>query len=122
MSSTVATPRKRALPLRAVGFLVFLFYFFRALVLSNIQLAAVVLFKKREDIVPGFLTYPIEGLTKLEVLVLTHCITLTPGTTSVEISPDFTTLTVHALDASDVEGIVEGIRNDFEIPIQRWSR
>lgn len=122
MSSTVATPRKRALPLRVVGFLVFLFYFFRALVLSNIQLAAVVLFKKREDIVPGFLTYPIEGLTKLEVLVLTHCITLTPGTTSVEISPDFTTLTVHALDASDVEGIVEGIRNDFEIPIQRWSR
>lgn len=122
MSSTVSSLRKRPFPVRVVGFLVFLLHFLRALVLANLQMAAVVLFKKNADLHPGFIDYPTEGLTKLEILVLSHCITLTPGTTSVEVSPDFTRLTVHALDARDAAGIVDGIRADFERPIQGWTR
>src|SRR5690606_33372573 len=89
------SPRKRPLPLRIAGFFLFLGYFLRALVLANLQLARTVLFTKRQDLTPGFLTYPVEGLSRLEILLLSHCITLPPGTTTVEISPDFTRLTLH---------------------------
>jgi multisubunit Na+/H+ antiporter MnhE subunit len=80
------------------------------------------LFQRREDLAPGFLTYPVERLSKLEILVLSHCITLTPGTTTVEISPDFTRLVLHALDARDAEATLRGIRDELEAPILRWTR
>lgn len=116
------SPSKRPMPLRIAGFFVFLWYFLRALVLANLQLARTVLFTKREDLTPGFLTYPVEGLSKLEILVLSHCITLTPGTTTVEISPDFSRLTLHALDARDPAATVSAIRDELEAPILRWTR
>jgi multisubunit Na+/H+ antiporter MnhE subunit len=105
-----------------LGFFLFVLYFLRALILANLQLAKTILFERREDLAPGFLTYPVEQLSKLEILVLSHCITLTPGTTTVEISPDFTRLTLHALDARDAGATLRGIRLGLEAPILRWTR
>lgn len=122
MSAESSSPRKRPLPLRLVGFFVFVLYFLRALVLANLQLARTILLAKPEDLAPGFLTYPVDGLSKLEIFVLSHCITLTPGTTTVDISPDFTSLTLHALDARDPEATANGIRDELETPILRWTR
>lgn len=122
MSASPPSPRRRPAALRALGFVVFLLYFARALVLANLQLAKAVLFQRREDMTPGFLGYPVEGLSKLEILVLSHCITLTPGTTTVELSPDFTRLVIHAFDARDPEATVRDIRRELEAPILRWTR
>ncbi len=122
MNGSASVPRTRPFPLRVVGFILFVFYFLRALVLANLQLAKTVLFEKRENLAPGFLDYPVEGLSRLEILVLSHCITLTPGTTTVEISPDFTRLTLHALDARDPDAVTRDIRNQLEAPILRWTR
>lgn len=122
MSASTVASQKRSLVARAVGLFLFVLAFLRALVLANLQLAKTILFVKREDLYPGFLTYPVEHLSKLEILVLSHCITLTPGTTTVEISDDFKTLTLHALDARDPEGTVKGIQEELERPILRWTR
>lgn len=122
MSASTSNARKRSLVSQALGFFLFVLAFLRALVLANLQLAKSVLFEKRENLSPGFLTYPVENLSKLEILVLSHCITLTPGTTTVEISADFTRLTLHALDARDPEATVNSIREELEGPILRWTR
>lgn len=122
MNAHDPSARKRPIPLRIAGFFLFLGYFLRALVLANLQLAKTVLFTKRDDLTPGFLAYPVEGLSKLEILVLSQCITLTPGTTTVEVAPDFTRLTLHALDARDPAATVRGIRDELEAPILRWTR
>ncbi|WP_437782400.1 Na+/H+ antiporter subunit E [Sorangium sp. So ce1097] len=122
MSSPAPSPRRRPFPLRALGFVLFIFYFLRALVVANLQLARCILFERRNDLAPGFLTYPVEQLSKLEIFVLSHCITLTPGTTTVEVSRDFTRLTLHALDARDAEATLRGIRDELEAPILRWTR
>lgn len=114
--------RRRPLALRIAAFFLFVVNLLRALVAANLQLARTILFERSEDLAPGFLTYPVEGLSKLEIFVLSHCITLTPGTTSVDISADFKRLTVHALDARSPEATLDGIRRDFEIPILRWTR
>lgn len=122
MSASTSDIQRRSLLSQAVGFFLFVIAFLRALVLANLQLAKTILFEKREDLSPGFLTYPVENLSKLEILVLSHCITLTPGTTTVEISADFTKLTLHALDARDPEATVKSIREELERPLLRWTR
>jgi multisubunit Na+/H+ antiporter MnhE subunit len=107
---------------RAAGFVLFLVCFTRELVLANIAMAKAVLLQKREDLAPGFVSYPLRGLGPIEVLILTHSITLTPGTTSVAISDDGAELTVHAFDARDPEGVRASILNGLEKPLLAWTR
>lgn len=114
--------RPRRWPLRAAGFLKFLGVFTRELVLANIAVARAVLFQPVADLAPGFVHYPTAGLTDFEIVVLSHCITLTPGTTSVEISDDRRTLVVHALDARDPQGVCDGIKKTLEAPVLGWTR
>ena len=97
-------------------------HFLRALVVSNLQMARIVLFRPVRDLTPDFVVYPIAGLTQFEILVLSHCITLTPGTTSVEISEDLTMLKVHALDAADPAAVRASIKQDLEAPLLAWTR
>jgi multisubunit Na+/H+ antiporter MnhE subunit len=97
-------------------------FFLRALIVSNLQMARVVLFRQAADLAPDFVAYPIAGLTRFEILILSHCITLTPGTTSVAISDDLTVLTVHALDAADPSAVRASIKHDLEAPLLAWTR
>jgi len=121
-SSPSSSPNRRSVLLRVLGFLLFLLYFLRAFIFANLQLAKTILFEKRESLTPDFLSYPVEHLSKFEILLLTHCISLTPGTTTVEISPDFKRLTLHALDAKDPEATLRSIRDELEAPILGWTR
>jgi multisubunit Na+/H+ antiporter MnhE subunit len=112
----------RTWPRRAFHLVRFGSRFVRALLVSNLQMARVVLFRPVRDLAPDFIAYPISGLTPLEIVVLSHCITLTPGTTSVEISADRTTLLVHALEADDPAGVCAAIKRDLEAPLLAWTR
>lgn len=96
--------------------------FCREFAVANFTVAAVVLCRSREDLYPGYLTYDITGLTPLEVLVLSHCISLTPGTTSVEIEDDGRTLLLHALDAKDPEEVRRSIDRMLKEPMLAWTR
>lgn len=116
------TPRTSGPLARTVGFLVWVVVFLRALIQANLSLAATVLFKKREELQPGFFTYRVDRLSRFEILVLAQCITLTPGTTTVQVSRDFQTLLVHSLDVSTPDATREEIRRDLEAPILRWTR
>lgn len=50
--------------------------------------------------------------------VLGSLVSLTPGTTTIDIDVDERELLLHVLDGSDQEGIVEGIRQEFEPYLQ----
>lgn len=114
--------RRRPLARRLLHVPYFLLRFVRELVLANITMAKIVLFQKREDLAPDFVVYDLRGLTPLEVFVLTHCITLTPGTTSVELDDEATRVIVHALDARDPSGVCRGIKQTLERPLLGWTR
>ena len=49
-----------------------------------------------------------------EITLLANLITLTPGTLSVDVSDDRKYLYVHSIDCSDVEALIDDIRNGFE--------
>lgn len=122
MNTNAVPNRKNSVPARIWGFGVFACCFIRELIVANVAVAKAVLFQKREDFAPGFLQYPLIGLTRFEVLVLTHSITLTPGTASVMIADDFSSLTVHAFDVTDPQTVIDSIKNGLERPLLSWTR
>ncbi|MNL15654.1 Na(+)/H(+) antiporter subunit E [compost metagenome] len=63
---------------------------------------------------PGIFAYPLRLTTDFEITLLANLITLTPGTLSVDVSEDKTTLYVHAIDCSNIEAAKNDIRNGFE--------
>lgn len=107
---------------RCLAFLRFLLVFTREFLVANVKVAWAVLFRPRESIRPNFITYDIAGLTRAEVLLLSYCISLTPGTTAVDIAPDFQCLIVHALDADQPDAIRAEIDRSLKRGILAFTR
>lgn len=107
---------------RVLAFVGFAWAFLRELLVSNVSLIRVVLFQSRDELNPGFLTYDVSRLSTLESRVLTHCLTLTPGTTTVDILDGGRTLLLHALDAKDPDAVRRSIDRGLRDPLLRWTR
>jgi multisubunit Na+/H+ antiporter MnhE subunit len=52
------------------------------------------------------------------ITTLANCVSLTPGTTSLHVSEDLSTLYVHVLDAPDPDAVVTSIKDTFETRIK----
>jgi len=87
--------------------------FFKELALSAWKVAVMVT-RPKLDVQPGIFAYPLTVTTDFEITLLANLITLTPGTLSVDVSPDRKMLYVHAIDCSDIEAAKNDIKNGFE--------
>jgi multicomponent Na+:H+ antiporter subunit E len=90
-----------------------LLLFVRELVVSAWRVAVLVVSPKM-DLKPGIFAYPLKGRTDFEITMLANLVTLTPGTLSVDVSPDRRTLYVHAIDCADPEQTIRDIKQSFE--------
>jgi multicomponent Na+:H+ antiporter subunit E len=95
---------------RLAGFLV---YYVWELFKSNAIIAYDVL-TPTHHMKPGVIGIPIEVETDLEITVLANLITMTPGTLSLDISPDRKTLYVHAMYINDPDKLRAEIKENFE--------
>ncbi len=107
---------------RHIAFLVFVGVFLRELAYSNYTLARSVLFQSTSELHPGFVEYDVPGLSHFELYLLSQCITLTPGTTTVEVSDDEQRLTVHAFDARDPDALCRSIDQSLKKAILAFTR
>jgi multicomponent Na+:H+ antiporter subunit E len=90
--------------------------FFRDLVISSLQVARAVL-APRDISQPRFVTVPLlKARTGLEITMVANYITLTPGTLTVDVSPDRSTLLVHSLLAGETG---DEVRADIQHGIER---
>lgn len=117
----LSTPKHAPLS-RVASCFYFLLLFFKEFFLANAQVVWAVLFQKRADWSPAFIEYSLEGLSPTEIFLLTHCITLTPGTCSVELGPGRQSLMVHALEGRDAQAVQRSIFYGLERPLLRWTR
>ncbi|HHY59516.1 MAG TPA: Na+/H+ antiporter subunit E [Clostridia bacterium] len=62
----------------------------------------------------GIVAYPLEVKSDWGITVLANLITLTPGTISMEVSPDRKTLYIHTLEIEDPQAVIDGIKQSFE--------
>ena len=85
-------------------------------VLSNLEVARLIL-SRRARIHSRFIRVPCALEDPTAVSILAGIITLTPGTLTVDISPDMRVLTIHCLHAPDPQGVIDAIRERYEQPL-----
>ena len=87
--------------------------FLGAFTLSVFRVARLVLMPQ-VTIRPGFFRFPLTLTRDFEITLLANLITLTPGTLTVDVSPDRKSLLVHAIDLPDPEAARREIADGFE--------
>ncbi|RRJ97458.1 cation:proton antiporter [Opitutaceae bacterium TAV4] len=100
----------------------FFWIFQTEFLLACAQLMRIVLFTPARKLRPRVITYDISGLTRLETLFLTHCITLTPGSSVLAFADDMKTLVLHILDTSDPDAVRARIDNTLRRGILAITR
>jgi len=100
----------------------FLIVFTVEFVAANIDMVRIVLFRSRDSLHPNFITYDVGGMSPMEILLLTYCVSLTPGSTSVKVTDDFQTLVLHTIDADDPDGVRARLDRLFKNGILSFTR
>jgi multicomponent Na+:H+ antiporter subunit E len=100
----------------------FIYSFAMAFILSNFSIAISILFQPIKDMYPNIITLNVTKMTRREVIMLSHCITLTPGTTTIKVDNDFNTLYIHCFNGLDPAGTRESIYKQLAKPIMRLAR
>ena len=95
--------------------------FIRELVLSSWSVARAA-FARKQHLQPAVISYPLRVRSDLGIATLANLISLTPGTTSLQVSEDRTALYIHCLDAGSPPEIIAGIQASFENTILEIER
>ena len=89
------------------------------IIVSNIQVAYLVLFRDANTLRSRFVAVPLDISAPEAIAILAATITLTPGTLSADFSSDRRALLVHCLDVSDVAEVVARIKSRYERRLMR---
>jgi multicomponent K+:H+ antiporter subunit E len=84
------------------------------IVVANIQVAAIILFRRERDIRSAWITVPLEVTSPEAITVLAGTITMTPGTVSAMLSADGRAILVHTLHTDDPDGVRDSIKHRYE--------
>lgn len=91
-------------------------FFIKELIIANVRLAWDMLtpglFLK-----PAIIAMPLDAKTDAEITLVAALITLTPGTLSMEVSEDRSTLFIHALYCEDEQKLIEELKSGFEAKV-----
>jgi multicomponent Na+:H+ antiporter subunit E len=88
-------------------------FFLYELVVSSLKVAWDVITPQHKSN-PAIIEMPLDVQSDLEILLVTNLISLTPGTLSLDVTPDRKTLIVHAMFADDPEGLVRELKDGME--------
>ncbi|MFL9826744.1 Na+/H+ antiporter subunit E [Rhodoplanes sp. SY1] len=84
------------------------------IVVSNIEVARLILFRRGASLQSVFVTVPLALKTPEAITMLAGTITMTPGTVSADLSADGRSILVHCLDAADPDAVVQQIKTRYE--------
>ncbi|WP_022669391.1 Na+/H+ antiporter subunit E [Desulfospira joergensenii] len=100
---------------------VLLVYFHYEMMISVLRVAWDVLTPEHTSD-PDIVHVPLDARTDFEVTLLANMVSLTPGTLSLDISPEKTHLIVHAMFARDHEAVISSIKNGLEKKLLEVTR
>jgi multicomponent K+:H+ antiporter subunit E len=84
------------------------------IVVANVKVAMIVVFRPNARIESKFITVPLALTSPEAITVLAGTITLTPGTVSADLSRCGHVLLVHCLDAPDPDAVRDEIKSRYE--------
>lgn len=88
-------------------------FFIYELIVSSIRVAWDVITPAHRSN-PAIIEMPLDVKSDIEILLVTNLISLTPGTLSLDVSPDRSTLIVHAMFADDPEALIHELKDGME--------
>jgi multicomponent K+:H+ antiporter subunit E len=103
-------------PLAILEYFVIVFW---DIVVSNVQVAYLVLFRRGDSLKSQFVTIPFALKSPEAIAVLAGTITMTPGTLSADLSADGRSLLVHCLETTDAAETVAAIKSRYERRLMR---
>lgn len=89
------------------------------IVISNIQVAYLILLRRGESLRSQFITVPLELDSPEAITVLAGTITMTPGTVSADLSADGRALLVHCLETDAPDATIAQIKHRYERRLKR---
>lgn len=98
-------------PIRLAWYVLIVFW---DIVVANVQVALIVLFKRNADIRSAWVTVPLEVTSPEAITILAGTITMTPGTVSAMLAADGTAILVHCLHAPDPDAVRDDIKSRYE--------
>ena len=110
-----ARPRLQS-PMRLAGYVVLVVW---DIILANIQVAGIVLFKPADQIRSAWITVPLDLTSPAAITLLAGTITMTPGTITADFSADGRALLIHALHAPDPDAVRDDIKTRYEDRLKR---
>ncbi|MEM0921514.1 MAG: Na+/H+ antiporter subunit E [Pseudomonadota bacterium] len=84
------------------------------IVVANVQVAMIILFKREADIRSHWIPVPLELTSAEAITVLAGTITMTPGTVSATLSADGGCILVHCLHSDDPDAVRDEIKARYE--------
>ncbi|QEW20761.1 Mrp complex subunit E1 [Marinibacterium anthonyi] len=98
-------------PLRALAYVLLVV---RDIVVANVQVAMIILFKRNRNIHSQWVCVPLDLTSPEAITVLAGTITMTPGTVSAALSADAGSILVHCLHTDDPDKIRDKIKARYE--------
>lgn len=102
---------KIAKPLRVIEYVLVVLW---DIVVANVQVAAIILFRRNPDIRSHWIVVPLELTSAEAITVLAGTITMTPGTVSAMLAADGGSILVHCLHTDDPDGVRDEIKSRYE--------
>lgn len=84
------------------------------IVVANVQVAMIILFKREPSIQSHWIPVPLELTSAEAITVLAGTITMTPGTVSATLAADGSAILVHCLHTDDPDSIRDEIKSRYE--------
>ncbi len=84
------------------------------IIVSNIQVAYLVLFRRGDSLRSHFVTVPLDVRAPEAITLLAGTITMTPGTVSADLAADGSAILVHCLETADPEDTARQIKLRYE--------
>lgn len=91
----------------------FFFFFLEELVVASLRVALEIV-TPRHQMRPAVIAVPLDLRTDAEITLLANLIALTPGTLSLDLSPEGDILYIHAMYVDDIEAFRRTIKERFE--------
>ena len=108
-----STGKKSSYFQKTVQFIRFSLFFTKELIVSSYRVAMDVV-KPLPLMRPGVIGIPLDAETDLEITMLANIISLTPGTLSLDVSPDRKTLYIHAMYVINPDDLRREIKDGLE--------
>ena len=89
------------------------------ILVANVQVAMIILFKRNADIKSAWVPIPIDLKTPEAITMLAGTITMTPGTVTADMSSCGRVLLIHSLHAPDPDAVRDDIKERYETRLKR---